>query len=301
MRKPLGCLSASALGAALIAFVIIGALLLLLGGRPFSPGALNAQAGETALGDALSHADTGGHCAACHVAPWSQDTMAARCLACHDDIVRERQDPATLHGRLATPDATLGTTGNCTGCHTEHGGADGALTVLDTARFPHEVTGYSLNGHKETASGQPFVCADCHGEDLLEFEPATCADCHRQLDAAYMQAHGEAFGSECLPCHDGLDTYGARFDHSKVSFALTGKHVAVDCAGCHPGARSIADLKGAPLDCFSCHEQDDAHEGQLGQDCAACHTAEDWQQASIDHDQTAFPLTGRHVDVACQD
>ena len=297
MKKRLGCLSASALGAALTTLLIIAGLLLVLGGQLFSPGPLNAQAGTVALGGTRSHAETGGHCAACHPAPWSRDRMADRCVACHQDIGGELQDPASLHGTFAQAAPTTG----CAGCHTEHRGAAAALTELDTASFPHQATGYALDGHPETSAGQPFACADCHGQDLTHFEQAACTDCHRQVDAAYMQAHTTAFGSECLPCHDGLDTYGARFDHNQLTFALRGKHAAVDCAGCHADARSIADLRGAPEDCFSCHEEDDAHDGQLGQDCGACHTPEDWQQATIDHDRTTFPLTGKHVDVACQD
>jgi hypothetical protein len=297
MRRRLGCLAPSALGSALVALLIIGVLLLVLGGRPFSPGPLNAQAGEMVLGGTRSHADTGGHCAACHPAPWTGETMADRCLVCHDDIGREMQDPGSMHGAFAQFAPQAG----CAGCHTEHRGAAAVLTKLDATGFPHQATGYALDGHRETAAGQPFTCTDCHGQDLIHFDQAACSDCHRQIDGAFMQAHSTDFSTDCLSCHDGLDTYGARFDHNQVAFALQGKHAAVDCAGCHAGARSIADLKAAPAGCSSCHKEDDAHNGTLGEDCAQCHTADDWQNATIDHNKTAFPLTGKHVDVACQD
>jgi hypothetical protein len=45
--------------------------------------------------------------------------------------------------------------------------------------------------------------------------------------------------------------------------------------------------------------QQDAHAGQFGRDCGACHTPEKWEEASFDHSQTAFPLTGAHQQVAC--
>jgi hypothetical protein len=188
---------------------------------------------------------------------------------------------------------------SCFHCHPEHRGNDAQLTTLDPSTFPHQATGYSLQGHQQTAEGLAFACADCHGEDLMHLDPARCADCHRDLDAAYMQAHASIFGPDCLACHDGLDTYGAAFDHAQTAFPLGGRHAPLACDGCHQGARSPADLQGTPQDCFSCHQADDAHEGQFGQDCAPCHTPDGWEEATIDHDQTAFPLTGAHLETAC--
>ncbi len=294
MKKPLGCLTLGGIVAALLTLAVVGAILLLQGGRLFSPGALNAQAGGQLLGGAGSHAATGGHCAACHPAPWSAETMADRCLACHSDVAAQMRDMATLHGVLAG-----GGDNACHDCHPDHRGSEAELTEVDVAAFPHDTTGYSLQGHQETGDGSSFVCGDCHGEDLLHFEPAVCADCHRDLDAAYVEQHVVDFGSDCLACHDGLDTYGDDFDHDALAFPLLGQHAAVACGACHAGARSPGDLQAAPDACYDCHAADDAHEGRFGQDCAACHTAEDWQEATFDHELTDFPLTGAHVDVDC--
>jgi hypothetical protein len=242
-----------------------------------------------------THAETGGRCSACHAAPWRNETMADRCVLCHTDIATQLRDPDSLHGVLMRS----GDEQPCYACHPEHRGSDAHLTVLDASTFPHQATGYSLQGHQRMADDSPFVCTDCHGENLAAFDPIRCAGCHRDLDAAYMQAHDRAFGPDCLACHDGLDTYGAPFDHGLSAFPLSGRHALLACAGCHQSAQGIADLKGTPQDCIACHQADDAHGGQFGQDCAACHTAAGWEQATFDHNQTAFPLSGAHLETAC--
>ena len=296
MSKPLGCLSRSGMVTALLVLIVMVAVWLIWGGSLFSPGPLNAQAGVEPLGGVYSHAETGGRCSACHVAPWSSETMADRCLRCHTDVVTQLQDPTSLHGLMMSS----GEIESCSHCHAEHRGSDALLTVLDPDTFPHEATGYSLAAH-EKEDGSALACTDCHGEDLAHFDSIRCADCHQELDAATMGAHDRAFGPDCLACHDGIDTYGAAFDHSVTAFPLEGSHMPLACAACHQQAAAIVDLEGAPQECFACHKADDAHEGRYGQDCAACHTSEGWEQVAIDHDQTGFPLVGRHVDVACED
>ncbi len=68
---------------------------------------------------------------------------------------------------------------------------------------------------------------------------------------------------------------------------------------CHIGARSIADLKATPQDCYGCHAKDDAHKGQFGNGCGTCHTTSGWLPASFDHSLTKFPLTGAHTKLSC--
>lgn len=294
MKRRLGCLTPGGIVTALLTLAVVGALLVLQGGRLFSPGALNARASGRVLGGVSSHAETGGGCSACHAAPWSGETMADRCLVCHPEVAAEMRDMATIHGMMTGEGSAA-----CRDCHPEHRGSEGELTEVDVTAFPHEATGYLLEGHQEAANGSAFTCDHCHGDDLLRFEPAVCSDCHRDLDAVYVEQHLDDFGSDCLACHDGLDTYGDDFDHDALAFVLEGGHRAVPCRGCHESAGSAADLQAAPSACYACHAGDDAHEGQFGDDCAACHTAEDWQEATFDHALTDFALTGAHVEVAC--
>jgi hypothetical protein len=297
MNKPLGCLSRSGIVAALLTWLLLLAVGIVWRGAPFTSGPLNAQTSGVSLGGVRSHAELSRQCPACHPVPWSQDRMSDRCLTCHTDVGLQLEDTGMLHGALMS----IGGIQACYACHPEHRGVDAPLTIVDNERFPHDATGYSLQGHQQSAEGLPFTCTDCHGSDSTAFDPAQCVGCHGTLEADFLQAHEEAFGTTCLDCHDGIDTYGWQFDHNRLAFALLGKHTVVPCEDCHAGARSPTDLRAGPQDCYGCHQGDDPHEGQLGTDCGACHTPDGWPQATFDHTQTAFPLLGQHADTACQD
>ena len=273
--------------------VLIAAVLLIFitGQKVLSPGALNAQALGKTLGGVTSHAELS--CDACHVAPWSQETMATRCLSCHADVAAELQTPGTVHSIAFSGNAVT-----CQlGCHTEHRGAAASLTLTGNAH--EDPRGYSLAGHKIKSNGEDFKCLDCHVQRVDKFDVKICLDCHRGVDAVFAQTHFDTFGDQCLRCHDGIDTYGKRFDHNAVSYKLTGKHATVACGGCHVNARTIAQLKAAPQTCYACHQKDDKHAGTYSQDCAQCHTTADWAQITVDHNQTGFPLTGKHATVDC--
>jgi hypothetical protein len=92
----------------------------------------------------------------------------------------------------------------------------------------------------------------------------------------------------------------SRFDHQTTAFPLAGLHLDLPCSTCHGGAGSLEGLRATPTGCFACHAGDDAHRGSLGSDCAACHTPAGWGTAQLDHNLTAFPLAGRHLDVASE-
>lgn len=284
------------MAAALITALVIAGLLYTGGGRMFSPGPLNAQ-GDRTLGGVTSHQEIGGECSACHTSPWEAATMAERCLHCHEEIAGELRDASSLHGQLLSHGSGL----RCRECHPEHRGPAAPLTVMeDLSAFPHEAVGFSLARHQRTAGGQPFQCADCHHEDITTFRLDTCDVCHRQIDVQYMSAHVLSFGAACLNCHDGVDRFDDDFDHSILSFPLTGQHRQVDCAGCHSQARHAGDFAAAPTDCHACHRQDDAHAGRFGTDCAACHDTAGWPGADFDHNLSGFPLTGAHTTLSCE-
>jgi len=171
---------------------------------------------------------------------------------------------------------------------------------MEAGSFPHEGMGFSLNGHPLTAAREPFTCDDCHHDGVTTFALDTCDTCHRQMDLAFMTAHTLSFGSACLDCHDGVDRFNENFDHNVFSFKLTGQHVGLACVQCHINARGLGDFAVTLQDCYSCHQPDDEHNGQFGTDCAACHNSSDWAAADFDHDRSNFPLTGAHVDVACE-
>jgi hypothetical protein len=222
--------------------------------------------------------------------------MADRCVACHTDIAVQMFDVAQLHGAITQKDSTLA----CRDCHPEHRGKNASLTVLGNNVFPHDVLGYSLNGHQRNVNGKLFECSDCHGDDITTFASDTCQTCHRQIDIVFAQTHLLTFGEDCLVCHDGIDTYGDDFDHNKFSFQITGKHVGLDCSRCHVNARSVSDLQVTLQDCYSCHHQDDPHDLVYGAGCIECHSTEGWTPADFDHNLSAFKLDGAHIHVPCE-
>ncbi len=296
MKARLGFWSPIGILAAALALLILLGWTLIQGPVLFSPGPLNAAAKTQQLGGVSTHAELASDCGACHAEPWSAETMADRCLVCHQNVNGEMHDSAGLHGGLLNGSSNPG----CRGCHTEHNGAAASLTALDLATFPHDkVGGYSLLGHERTSDGAKVGCSECHPRDLTHFDDATCADCHSNLDPDVMPQHIATFGNRCVPCHDGVDRYGSNFDHNKLTYELTGRHATVPCAECHPRVTTAQELQQTPQDCYSCHAENDKHEGAFGKDCSTCHIADDWARASFDHSNSDFPLTGAHSKVKC--
>jgi hypothetical protein len=218
--------------------------------------------------------------------------MATRCLSCHTDVRTQLNDVNSLHS--AMPDVK-----QCRSCHSEHNGAQASLTHLNVANFPHERLSFTLAAHQTTKGGLPFVCADCHGDNITNFDPAQCVTCHRGYQDQFVTQHIADFGQDCLACHNGADRYSA-FDHNQLKFTLVGKHNQVTCGECHRNVRTVADFTAASPACIDCHRKDDEHQGAFGTDCALCHTSEDWDTAKFDHTQAAFKLEGKHSSVECE-
>jgi hypothetical protein len=281
--------------AALITALTIVGYAYARGGLMYNPGPLSTH-GDQSLGGVTSHAEIGGDCKACHVSPWGAATMADRCTVCHTNIAEQMRDVATVHGTVMHNEANLG----CRHCHPEHRGADAPLTFMDSGSFPHEVMGFSLNTHQFTAARQPFTCVDCHASDVTTFASETCDTCHRQIDVGFMTAHTISFGSACLACHDGVDRLGHNFNHNVSAFKLSGKHVGVACVQCHINARKAGDFATTSQDCYSCHFNDEPHQGRFGPNCSQCHTVDGWTPATFDHNLVAFRLEGKHAQVTCE-
>jgi len=293
--KRLGCLSGTGIIAAIITSLVIVGYVYAKGGLLYNPGPLNAQ-GVEVLGGVNSHAEIGGNCKACHTAPWESARMEDRCVDCHGNIAVQMKDVATMHGSMLTGQPDL----RCRFCHPEHRGPNAKLTELGDRSFPHEVVGYSLNGHQFKVTREAFVCSDCHVDDISKFDLQTCDACHRQMDLGLMTAHTLSFGSDCLDCHDGVDSLVSKFDHDKFAFKLVGKHEGLDCGKCHTDARRLGDFQTALQDCQACHRKDEPHQGRYGFDCANCHNENGWKPAEFDHNLAEFKLEGEHADAACE-
>lgn len=163
--------------------------------------------------------------------------------------------------------------------------------------------GLLIRGHAKLEQD----CANCHVRFDKSAQDRLCLDCHKPV-ARDVQAgrghHGRIKIETCRSCHTdhkGRDANIAliddkAFDHTKTDFALIAAHVRVACRSCHlPGA----PFRSAPADCNGCHRKDDKHRGSLGTACADCHAQSGWKQVRFDHAKTRFPLTSKHVDVAC--
>ncbi len=167
----------------------------------------------------------------------------------------------------------------------------------------------------ELSTGQPtFKCLDCHTEIAGRIRA------RRGLHASYNLKPGSSL--ECVTCHsehNGEDFALTKwdrniFDHRQTGWALEGKHTGLGCNQCHAPEHvskseraeiKVKDLTktllGLSPSCTTCHQ--DQHNGRLGPNCLQCHNSTDWKAISVgkfDHSTTRYPLTGLHVEVACQ-
>src|SRR3989337_2607329 len=124
MNRPLGCLTGSALIAAVLTAVAILGAAAATGNGIFSPGELSGDREEGPIGGVVSHTELETRCAACHPAIWSGDRMGDRCLACHTGVAQEIESEGGLHGGFAT-------SANCRDCHSDHQGVSASLTRAD--------------------------------------------------------------------------------------------------------------------------------------------------------------------------
>jgi hypothetical protein len=211
-------------------------------------------------GFSLTGAHSGSPCTACHVNGVYKGTPK-ECVACH-----------------ATDDAHNGQFGTvCSKCHN--------TTKWQDATFDHGSTGFPLKG-----SHTNVACKSCHTNNVFKGTPTNCFACHASMDK-----HNGQFGANCGSCHQPTKWSDVSFDHNQTSFPLSGRHTSVQCTACHTNGV----FKGTPQDCYSCHASKDKHNGQFGTNCASCHNTSGWGNVTFNHNNTAFPLSGKHTNVQC--
>jgi nitrate/TMAO reductase-like tetraheme cytochrome c subunit len=112
----------------------------------------------------------------------------------------------------------------------------------------------------------------------------------------------------CQNCHV-TDAFkpASKFDHAKAKFQLKSKHIEVACDKCHiksvRNGKNFQQFTGLQFkSCANCHK--DPHENKFGPDCAQCHSEESFKAVKsigqFDHSKTGYPLTGRHIQLACK-
>ena len=217
------------------------------------------------------------NCQKCHAA--GRKVTADLCLSCHKAVAERIRLKAGVHRSVQ---------GECSGCHVEHAGVDGDLLHFNPKAFNHTTdTSFPLDGRHAPLAKD---CATCHKTRSFLTASPVCSTCHADI-------HKPSLGADCRTCHPtdaAFKDARARFDHAKSAFPLTGAHRTVACAKCH--INNV--FKGVKFaQCTDCHKT--PHRQPLGDSCSACHTTETWKTQKIDHAKTAYPLRGKHAELAC--
>ena len=264
---------------------------------------LSAKFDHSATGFLLTNGHANVPCASCHINNNYNLTIAAKDCGnsgCHLTTWQQTTNP--VHPS-AGPAFGLA---NCSGCHN-------TVSWL-TAPFDHSTTGFPLtNGHANVP------CTSCHINNnyTLTTTLNQCGNsgCHlttwQQTNNPVHSTAGTQFAAaNCAVCHNTVSWTTAIFDHSQTGFALTGMHISpspTPCVSCHVSNNYTLTATA----CYGCHLTAWQSTAKLGTSvpnhmtsgypttCESCHTTTSWQGAVFNHNNTPFPLTGAHVNVAC--
>ena len=232
------------------------------------------------------YALTGAHvtlpCTACHINNVYKGTPA-NCYACHTtDFVGTNNPP---HVQLGLPH-------DCGTCHT-------TVNWLN-AKFDHTLyANYPLTGMHAT-----LTCIQCHTNNNYVNTPTACYSCHQADFTGTTNPNHVAAGfpTDCSTCHTTSGWSPSTFNHSTTSFPLTGAHTTVACTQCHTNNNYTT----LPTTCYGCHQADFNSTNNpphvsagFPTDCTQCHNTTSWTNATFNHNNTSFPLTGAHTTVAC--
>jgi hypothetical protein len=270
----------------------------------------------------LHQQTVGNDCARCHTTSnWMVDQItelhqtngfpltgvhtALQCDACHQSastlqFERIGNDCISCHRadfkQTTNPDHTqAGFSENCLECH-DLFTPEWETDKVDHSFFPLE------KGHEISD------CKRCHTGGSFNNTPNNCFACHQpDFESASNPNHVQGnFTNDCAQCHTtDPDWMPAQFTlHDAQYFPIySGKHQGqwTACTDCHTNPSNYAEFS-----CTVCHtnpETDDGHDGVNGYvyentACLACHPAGDADNP-FDHNTTAFPLTGAHLNAAC--
>lgn len=230
-----------------------------------------------------AHAAIASDCNQCHSAGY--ENTPNQCIGCHEADYNSTTNPSH---------STLNFSTNCEECHSQN--------AWTPATFDHDAQFFPIYSGEH--NGEWNSCSDCH-TDANNYAAFSCINCHEHnktdMDDEHRGINGYIYeSSACLSCHPTGSGEGG-FNHSTTNFPLTGSHLMVDCQDCH-----TSGYQGTSTLCEDCH-QDDYLSAQdhssLGYplDCEMCHSTNLWSEASFDHNNTNFPLTGAHTGQVCSD
>jgi hypothetical protein len=222
-------------------------------------------------------------CSTCHVNN-QYATLSTACSNCHLNDYQKTTNPG--HAAAGFPQ-------DCSQCHTTTGWTGATFDHSTRTKFP-------LTG-KHTA----VTCSQCHVNNVFAGLGTACESCHlKSYQATSNPNHASAgFPQTCALCHTTSGWTPASFNHTtQTKFPLTGKHTSTTCIQCH----SSGVYAGLNTACSSCHLNEyqkttNPNHAAAGfpQDCSLCHTTTAWTGATFNHNNTKFPLTGKHTTTAC--
>ncbi len=228
---------------------------------------------------------TGAHasaaCAQCHVNGRYTGTPTT-CSSCHLSDFQKTTSPNHVTSGFPT---------DCTVCHT--------TAAWQPSSFDHSKSAFPLTGAHISAS-----CSSCHINGRYVGTPKNCDSCHLpDFQKTTNPNHAAAgFPTDCSICHSTVQWLGAKFDHSKTKFPLTGMHASQSCSACHASGVFV----GLSTACSSCHlnafnntTNPNHKTAGFPTDCSVCHNTAAWVPSSFNHSLTRFPLTGKHTTTPC--
>jgi len=223
-------------------------------------------------------------CQACHKTKFTDPLKHDRCTDCHTDYHKKQF-------------IKNGIVSDCSQCHSEKG-----FKLFSYSIEQHKTGHFPLSGAHEATP-----CFDCHkkqAEWSFKGIGINCKDCHKDIHQTTIQAKYYPEGN-CKICHTENRWSDITFNHSITDFNLTGAHLRQECRSCHfkkdPDGNVRQKFSGLAKSCAECHV--DKHFNQFEKNgitnCTDCHDTRNWKASKFNHDNTAFKLDGKHINVAC--
>jgi hypothetical protein len=232
------------------------------------------------------------NCKACHKTNFTDPLKFGKCTDCHVDYHKKQ-----FVRNNVTPD--------CSPCH----------TVLGFTYFSYSIDQHNTGNFPLRGAHVAIPCIDCHKKQKewnFKGIGITCIDCHTDIHKPFIDTKYYP-GANCTVCHNDNGWKSVTFDHSKTNFALTGAHLKQNCRVCHIQMDSagivLRDPKGIikqkftgfSKGCTECHT--DNHFRQFAKNgvttCIDCHQTDNWKATKFNHNDAAFKLDGKHINVAC--
>src|SRR5512145_2752041 len=112
-------------------------------------------------------------------------------------------------------------------------------------------------------------CVRCHENGKMggRAAPRGCADCHAPTHPASSPVQN------CVECHSQSGSFkGAKIQHNRFGFALSGKHARVGCAACHRRGAKSGPGRTVSKACVDCHTA--THPvAKATRNCVVCHAS----------------------------